>query len=489
MHRLVPAVLLLTVGLGAAEPRRVVSLDGTWQIAEGRLDTLPAAWPATVPVPGLADMAKPAFAEVGTSASRGHREAYYYRRTFTLPEPLPAVARLKIHKACFGTRVWLNGQLLGDHRGSFTPGWFDARPALRRDNELIVRVGADRAANGRDVPDGSDFEKVRFLPGVYDHVELILSDSPYVVRMQVVPQPVEGTVRVVAWLRTAAGEARCRPAVSIREARSGEFAGDATGPEVSVGSDGERMVEVLVHLRRPRLWSPEDPFLYTARVDIGTDVASTRFGLRSFRFDRRAGKAVLNGRFYYLRGPNVCIHRYCEDPVRGDKPWRREWVGWLHQAFRSMHWNAMRYCIGFPPEDWYDVADETGLLIQDEYPLWWGDRWPAELKHEALERDYTEWLQERWNHPSVVIWDAQNETVCTETGAAIRAVRGQDLSDRPWDNGWSPPDRPTDVYEAHPYAYINPAFSLDSFARMTGRAGQPGELGGNVIPNSGNNPV
>ena len=43
------------------------------------------------------------------------REAFWYRRTFTLKESLPDVAKLKIGKAMFGTRVCLNGKLLGDH--------------------------------------------------------------------------------------------------------------------------------------------------------------------------------------------------------------------------------------------------------------------------------------------------------------------------------------------------------------------------------------
>ena len=123
---------------------------------------------------------------------------------------------------------------------------------------------------------------------------------------------------------------------------------------------------------------------------------------------------MLNGRPYYLRGTNVCIFRFFEDPARGDLPWREEWVRRLHSAFRGMHWNAARYCIGFPPDRWYDVADELGLMIQDEFPLWYWETgakfWPPELTSGELAREYTEWMQQRWNHPCVVIWDAQNES-------------------------------------------------------------------------------
>ncbi len=211
--------------------------------------------------------------------------------------------------------------------------------------------------------------------------------------------------------------------------------------------------------------------------------------MRSFHFDRATGKAMLNGRPYPMRGTNVCAYRFFEDPTRGDRPWREEWVRRLHRAFKSMHWNSIRYCIGFPPEVWYRVADEEGLLIQDEFPIWYGDRWPKELKSEELIKEYTEWMRERWNHPCVVLWDAQNETVNTETGKAIGAVRGLDLSHRPWDNGWSPPQAPTDTYEAHPYAYSNPAFQLSSFATLGGSPGTSGSLGGNVFPNDARNPV
>lgn len=82
------------------------------------------------------------------------------------------------------------------------------------------------------------------------------------------------------------------------------------------------------------------------------------------------------------------------------------------------------------------------------------------MKRDELARQYTAWMQERWNHPCVVIWDAQNESVTTETGAALMQVRGLDLSRRPWDNGWSRVMAGTDVCESHPYHFIKPHMTL-----------------------------
>ena len=70
-----------------AGPRRVVSLDGTWQAAEGSLDKQPAKFDRTVPVPGLVDMAEPAFREVGRRSPL--RQAFWYRRTFRVDGPCP----------------------------------------------------------------------------------------------------------------------------------------------------------------------------------------------------------------------------------------------------------------------------------------------------------------------------------------------------------------------------------------------------------------
>ena len=162
---------------------------------------------------------------------------------------------------------------------------------------------------------------------------------------------------------------------------------------------------------------------------------------------------MLNGKPYFMRGTNVCIYRFFEDAERGDKPWRAEWVRQLHQKFKSMHWNSIRYCIGFPPDIWYDIADEEGFLIQDEFPIWLLSEAPEKPVAEKIIPEYTEWMQERWNHPCVVIWDAQNESVTEETGKAIATVRHLDLSNRPWDNGWAAPQSQEDCIETHPYFF------------------------------------
>ena len=163
------AVLFAVTAREGYGARRVVNLDGTWQVAEGTMERVPESFDHAVCVPGLVDMAKPAFEEVGRKSQR--REAFWYRRTFRVDGNVPRVAYLMIRKARYGTRVFLNGRLVGDHLPCFTPAILDVREALRGGgdaNVLVVRVGADRESRPTDVPSGWDFEKYLYIPGIYD---------------------------------------------------------------------------------------------------------------------------------------------------------------------------------------------------------------------------------------------------------------------------------------------------------------------------------
>ena len=326
---------------------------------------------------------------------------------------------------------------------------------------MLIRVGADRDAVGPGIPSGFDFEKERYIPGIFDSVELILSGTPHFTQVQTAPDLAARSVRVQAMLRNEGEPAQAAVTFVVREAKSGHVAGGLKTEPASLAKGAETTVDVRIPIANCHLWSPEDPFLYTLEADSGTDRFQTRFGMREFRFDPATGRAMLNGKTYFMRGSNFTLYRFFEDSECKDLPWRRDWVRLLHQRVKEMHWNCLRYCIGFPPEAWYDTADEVGILIQDEFPIWTHTQ---ETKREEMAAEYAEWMRERWNHPCVVIWDASNETRSSETGPAIRQVRGLDLSNRPWDNSYTPPQEPGDVFESHPY-HFNPNFRWGTWPR------------------------
>ena len=133
------------------------------------------------------------------------------------------------------------------------------------------------------------------------------------------------------------------------------------------------MVTQTIRISDAHLWSPEDPFLYVVESTTGRDSVKTRFGMREFRFDAATKRAYLNGKVYYLRGSNITLHRFLEDPLCQDLPWKDAWVRkLLGDLPKRMHWNYFRVCIGPVPDRWMDLCDDLGLLIQNRFFVWTG---------------------------------------------------------------------------------------------------------------------
>jgi hypothetical protein len=443
-------IIGLAVLFGAcrpASPRQVVSLNGEWQIAKTG-GALPDDFPATVPVPGVVDLAVPALDSAG--ALYQDNSWYWHRRTFAIPGTDFDVIRLKIYKAKYHTKVYVNGQFAGENDYCFTPSYYDLKPFLApagQPNEILIGVGG-RAQVPDTIPTGIDYEKIKYIPGIYDKVEITCSGKPYINLVQCVPDIKNGKLRVVAEIETDTPDDLPLTCTVTESASKRKVVTKSFSPEAKI-ENGYAVVDFEMDMKGATLWTPETPFLYELALSTGADEKRVRFGMRSFRFDTERKIALLNEKPYYLRGTNVCIFRFFEDPDRGTLPWEQQWPVTLHERFKDMHWHIARYCIGFPPERWYDICDSLGFMIQDEFPIWG----LLNLKVASITEEYRRWLRERWNHPCVVIWDAQNETICTETAQAANSVRDLDLSQRPWENGWSEPMRPTDAMESHPYLF------------------------------------
>jgi hypothetical protein len=452
-----PFLLLLAIAMLAcnspASKRVPVSLNGEWQLATSKgIHEVPETFEALVPVPGLVDLAMPAADSVYTSDL-----VYWYSREFVTVESPFEICHLKINKAKYHTWVFVNDHFVGENPYSFTPTELDITSFLNapgESNGILIAVACKNMLPPH-VSDGNDFEKDFYYPGIYDDVKLIYSAAPYIQNVQCAPDLENDQLHVQAVIETESQEREYSLGYAVYELNGGRKL--ASGSIRVSGSQADFRID----LPGCSLWSPEDPFLYRLELETPGDSYSTRFGMRSFRFDTEKKMAMLNGKPYFLRGTNICIYRFFDDPSRTDQPWQADWPVTLHERFKSMHWNSIRYCIGFPPERWYEVADSLGFLIADEFPLWYGnnpviiDSLDKEITARDLAGEYTAWMKERWNHPCVVIWDAQNESVTDITGDAMTLVRGLDISGRPWENGWAAPRAETDPIESHPYLYTH----------------------------------
>lgn len=503
IHWIVSCCIALSVLSARAEKahRTTLSLDGTWQV-EDSVDAkdLPKTYGHAVPVPGLTHSAVPRFSDVDQyqtkqllsnlvrqgrysqadldklgevrGISHQQRNYFWYRKSFDAPAR-NSVALLKVNKAQFGTVMYLNGVRIGEHYPCFTAAYFDVTKAIHwsASNEVVIRIGAHPGVLPTEVSQGTDFEKNRWTPGIYDDVSLMTMDDPVIVNVQVAPQLADSSILVQTELHNYSDRAVTTSVTQqVSEWKAGARASNEIVTRVEVPAGATKLVKQTVPITRPHLWSPEAPFLYNVATRTSGDEVATRFGMREFHFDTVTQRAYLNGRPYFLRGSNITLHRFFEDPDSGTLPWDE---AWLHRLLveipKQLHWNAFRFCIGPVPDRWLAIADENGLLIQNEYMVWTGHPdWSSyHLTYDSNEmiREYTEWMRDNWNHPSVAIWDATNESWLPEfTTKIIPAVRSLDLSNRPWENSYNAPAGGNDPVEDHQYLFIHRAMDKPSTA-------------------------
>ena len=479
------------------------SLNGTWRIDESVSATdIPPAFTHTVVVPGVVHLSKPSFPDVDLFASREYlsrfgraypyggpklladsdplpavgispqkRNYFWYRTSFSAPARRQ-VALLKVGKAQFGTAVWLNGKKVGENLSCWTAGYFNLTDAINwsGDNQLLIRVGAHPGVLPENIPGAGTYSsKHRWTPGIYDNVSLILCDDPVIENVQVAPRINTSDVIVQTEVRNYGAARSFELCQIIRTWKEGREVAKAQSQSERLEAGDKKTYTQTIKIPKARHWSPEDPFLYAVETSTKGDNIQTRFGMREFRFDdvaKGTGRGYLNGKETYLRGGNIELFLHLEDPLSGAEAWDREWVRKLIVEIpKRMNWNAFRFCLSPVPEMWLDIADEEGILVQCEPIVWNAHKeWDTNL----VTKEYGRWMRDNWNHPSLFMWDSNNETVWPELVKIVNTVRPLDLSGRAWDNSWSPPAAPTDPSEVHPYL-MNPMLDLRTLAgRATG---------------------
>lgn len=444
-----------------------ISLNGEWKITETtNPDAIPSTFSHKIKVPSLVDVATPSFNRI--EYTKDTNRYFWYHKTFSVNHSKIDVVELEIKKAKYTALVFVNGKEVALHKEAFISGRYNIKEYLNaknESNEIVIRIGTKE-----NYPEhlicGDDFEKKTYFPGIYDDVNILLKKYPYIENIQIAPDLNNNKITALIELKHSEPNAIVKLHYAVTEKLSGITVASGKTEKYAnckALSESATICKFDIPMKEYELWSPETPFLYNLEVSTSSHSKSETFGMRTFTIDSLTKKFLLNNKPYYLRGTNVALYRFFEDSLRGELPWNKEWVRKLFIQFKSMNWNSLRFHVGPAPDFWYDLADEIGILIQDEYAIWYGrggfNASRTKVTSQQLVKDYTKWIRERWNHPSIVIWDAQNETVCNITGIAYEQVRHLDLSNRPWDNGYSAPTRSTDAIEAHPYLFHDFHFS------------------------------
>ncbi len=448
--------------------RLTVSLDGTWAVGTKRVTetwAVPGIVPTdvdfinSIPVPGLWHSAAYDMGEYSGTMT-------WYKKTVTLAEAPTEQVLLYIGSAQYGRHIYVNGQYAGSYEYNYSHSYTDITSFLKKgENEIVIMLGAWSLQFGNSTTPAHvlvDGESSEDEPGITDSVELIFNAAPDVSAVQVNPNIDKGTLQVQVTLGNRSDKAVTSDVVisvyelgvfengvpKQTEVKVGEF----TKTGVKVGKDGTATFTVdeikLDGWSKDKCWSPDNPYLYRVEIQTIGDTHSVRFGMRTFDFDPVTKYARLNGEIFYLFGTNVAIERYFDDPLCGTTPWEEDWIRKLYSEYKDVNWVCFRTHLGHANSKWFDIADEMGMMIFDEYPIW--GNVGGDTLNSILPEIYA-WIDGRGYHPSLIVFDAQNEATYDLPDQFIRKGREYDLQKRPWDNGWRPPVGENDPVECHPY--------------------------------------
>lgn len=333
----------------------------------------------------------------------------WYGRLFRVPEAW-AGKRVWIN---FGgahpsAEVWLNGVQLGENDLPFVPFAFDATGVVRwcKDNELLVRV------HERHREFGFSFSWQGNWSGLYRGVDFTATGPSWLERCDVLPDVDAGVIRLRAAVGGEIGAGtrllvHAAPVDNSRPTCPAEF--DVTAPR------GEWQVPVP----QPLLWSPDHPCLYRVDVELrqGADVCDARSERTGFVKLEAVGRQIrINGEPYYLRGSGdfvSCPETGCPDTDRAR--WRRKL-----QTLRDYGYNYVRCQSYVYGPEYYDAADEVGLLVQSEMGMlggWGGSTswhvyaWPKPTpdNYPVLKRQWDLVVARDACHPSANLYCMSNE--------------------------------------------------------------------------------
>jgi beta-glucuronidase len=302
--------------------------------------------------------------------------------------------RLFVHfgSANYLADVYLNGEKLGRHEGGFTPFNFEITRLVREvDNFLVVKIDNKRRRDA--VPTlNTDWWNYGGLTRSVNLVELPESFiEDYFLQLK------KGSVdEVTGWVKLNGGVTQ-EVRIEIPEAKISQ--------PVRTDNTGYASVTFKARLQ---LWSPENPKLYDVKLSTGGASVSEKIGFRAIGV--RGTEILLNGKPIFLRG--ISIHE--ESPLRGGRAFSehdaRILLGWA----REMGCNFVRLAHYPHNEQMMRVADEMGMLVWSEIPVYWTILWDNAETFENARNQLGELITRDKNRASVILWSVANETPVSE---------------------------------------------------------------------------
>jgi hypothetical protein len=418
--------------MSAAENQRAeISLNGKWDFtprggARTRID-VPDYWDAKREFAGVAEAV--------------------YERDVAVPEGADwrgKILRVEFEGVNFIADVSVDGKPAGSHVGGWIPFGVDVTRFAAPGASFRLRV-AVKGGNHEPVVDsaGAPLMPVGFV-GQRGKWGIAFD-----VRLRAFGETSARDVFVRTSVRGKKLEASCEIENAGKEARTVKVVGRVapaaapgeaclaleSGP-VTVKAGGTAAVELAAGWPEPRLWSPADPWLYrlfTEVVDAKTgeaiDKRRDRFGFREVWTE--GNRLVLNGRRLTLLGANIVQHSEFYDNQRYHFVTPETWHRTVDRLF-DLNLRAVRFHMQPAPPFVLDAADERGLLVIEESAIYARDymrRVNMPVYLENCRKWIAAWVRARRNHPSVVVWNAENEMLLIPEFSCMTAEELKSLGD------------------------------------------------------------
>ena len=375
-----------------------------------------------------------------------------YRKKFATPKG--EIVKLHFEGVYQKAEIFVNGQKAGQHGYGYTPFTIDVTPYLfkgKRQNEVVVKVNNSEQPNCRWYS-GS---------GIYRHVWLETMPALHIAENGV----------FVTTPKIEANKATVNVEVTVQNEGNSEQQSivEVEGQQKTVllKAGESKKVDFSYTISNPHLWSPDDPYLYTANVKLSTlnSQLSTKYGIRSFSFDAEKG-FVLNGKPMVLNG--ACVHH--DDGVLGAMAFDAAEIRKV-KLMKEAGFNLIRTSHNPTTRAFLDACDSIGMLVIGEAFDGWRT---AKLKYDystmidsCYREDIHAMVMRDRNHPSIISWSLGNEVIERKELRVVHTARllkkaVLEIDDtRPitealcaWDRDWEIYDPHFEVLDIGGYNYM-----------------------------------
>ncbi|MBC6608853.1 beta-glucuronidase [Hymenobacter sp. BT188] len=292
----------------------------------------------------------------------------------------------------YESHIYLNGKKLGMHKGGFTPIQYDITSQLSPSGGNFVVVKADNTRRPEDVPTiNTDWWN---YGGITRDVFIAETPDTYIVDYKV--QLAKDDAKMLSGYVQLSGEGKAGQKVSLNIAEA--------GIKQTMKTDAEGRATFSVPARKLTLWSPQTPKLYTVALSASGDAIQDKIGFRTIQ--TRGQDILLNGKPIFMRG----ISMHDENPLI---PGRARGEGDLRMMLtwaKELGCNFVRLAHYPHNETMLKLADDMGLLVWAEVPVYWTIAWENPATYQNAETQLSDLISVGKNRASIVIWSVGNET-------------------------------------------------------------------------------